>query len=140
MITHPAPHRFQVGRLRTFAGLFGAPFAWLAQMSLSLMLAAYACYPHQAPLTEPQWPDLSLTIAIISLICFLAAAASGIIAWTSWRRVRQEKFHTGKTADVGEGRTRFLAMLALLTSLLFVIAILFSACAFIFVLPCRSWF
>ncbi|MDE2366733.1 MAG: hypothetical protein KGM95_07360, partial [Betaproteobacteria bacterium] len=40
---------------RTLVGLFGAPAAWVIQVSLSEPLAAYACYPHQAPLSAPLW-------------------------------------------------------------------------------------
>ena len=55
--------------IRTLIALFGAPIAWVIQMSLSEPIAAYACYPHQAPLPAPLWVELSVILGAIGLVC-----------------------------------------------------------------------
>jgi hypothetical protein len=54
----------------------------------------------------------------------------------AWRLCRQ----TG--ADLmedREDRSRFLAKLGVLSSFIFIMAILFTGCAILLVSPCRSW-
>ncbi|WP_246247050.1 hypothetical protein [Candidatus Methylobacter favarea] len=129
--------------MRTLTALFGAPLLWVVQMSLSEALAAYACYPHQAPLAAPVWSSLVLMLAGISLICLIGALLSGFTAWSLWRQAEQERKFPGtdknRLADA-QGRRRFLARLGMMSSLLFIIATLFTGCAIIFVSPCSSWF
>jgi hypothetical protein len=45
-----------------------------------------------------------------------------------------------RAVDAGEGRTRFLVILSALSSLLFLISIVFTFLAFIMVPPCEPWF
>lgn len=136
-VEHPAPHRFRIGGVRLTAGLFGAPLAWMAQMSSSEPLAAYACYPHQRPLTAPLWSGLSPTLATISLCAFIAGMTCFILTIASWKAVERE---TGRdahhTIDIGEGRTKFLVALGLMSGTLFNVAIVFTACAYLLVSPC----
>ncbi|MEO8767639.1 MAG: hypothetical protein ABI363_04785 [Nitrosospira sp.] len=139
---HRAPRRSSVSTYRTLLALFGAPAAWVSQMSLSEPLAAYACYPHQVPLSAPLWADLSVILAMISLVCLAAGLFSGYVAWDLWRRARQrpELAGTGGQAfEVDEGQTRYLAMLGTMSSFLFIVAILFTACAVLLVPPCSAW-
>jgi hypothetical protein len=117
--------------MRLCLALFGAPAAWLAQMTLSQGLAAYACYPHQAPLWQPQWQILPVLMAVISIGCLAVAVLSGVAALAIWNDAKQEK--------PGAGRARFIAALAIMSSLLFLIAIIFTGCAVVFVSPCRPW-
>lgn len=126
------PSRNRVGGMRTAIGLFGAPIAWLAQFSLSEPLAAQACYPNQTPLSAPVWGSLTAMLAAISLACFAAALVSGFIAWRSWRQAE------GKAA--GENRNRFLAKLSLMSSFIFIVAVIFNSFAVLLVSPCGSWF
>jgi hypothetical protein len=132
-----------VSTIRTLIGLFGAPVIWVIQMWLSESLAAYACYPHQAPLSTPLWNSLLLILALISIMCLTGGLLSGFIAWITWRRVERERKFPGNDKnilDVSEGRRRFLSMLGLMSSLIFIVAIIFTGCAVIFVSPCSSWF
>lgn len=126
-------------RSSTLLALFGAPVAWVIQMSLSEPLAAYGCYPHQTPLVVPLWAELSSMLAAISLLSLSAGLIAGYIAWDNWRCIRppsncalQEK----SARDVDGGQTRFLATLGMMSSLLFVFAILFTGCAILLVPPC----
>ena len=83
---------------RTLIALFGAPTAWVMQMSLSEPIAAYACYPHQVPLSAPLWVELSLILGTVSLACLTAGLFSGYVAWTFWR-------YTGGSSGGGAGGT-----------------------------------
>lgn len=139
----PAPEGARESLPRTLTALFGAPLLWVIQMWLSESLAAYACYPHQAPLTAPVWSSLVLILAGISILCLVGGLLSGFIAWADWRRLEADGHFSGANeavADPGIGRRRFLARLGLLSSLLFIAAIIFTGCAVIFVSPCSSWF
>ena len=129
--------------LRTIVSLFGAPAAWVVQMSLSEPLAAYGCYPHEAPLPAPLWASLPAILVAISLACLTAGLVSGYIAWSSWRRIncrlRLLKVAPRGGASLDEGQERFLAILGQLSSFVFIIAILFTSFAVLLVSPCSPW-
>lgn len=129
---------------RTLLALFGAPAAWVIQMSLSEPIAAYTCYPHQVPLSAPLWVNLPAILATISLTCLAGGLLSGYVAWHLWRQAENHRLAgTGKGGNVlevdGGGQTRFLAMLGILSSFVFIIAILFTSCAVLLVSPCSAW-
>jgi hypothetical protein len=139
-IDPPAQHRGQLSSMRIGVGLFGAPLAWLTQFSLSEPLAAYACYPNQAPLSEPVWTELPVTLAAISIACLAIALISGFIAWTSWRRFAYKP--TGEEGSVDEPdktQHQFLIKLSLMSSFIFTVAIMFNICAILLVSPCSPW-
>lgn len=127
---------------RILLGLFGAPAAWIAQMSLSEPIAAYACYPYQVPLSAPLWVDLPAILAIISLACLAAGLLFGYVAWTSWRRTEHQLARSGSekhVIEVDEEASRFLAMVAMMSSFIFIVAIVFTGCAILLVSPCSTW-
>lgn len=126
-------HPGRAGALRLLAALFGAPAAWIAQLSLSEPLAAYACYPYQAPLPEPAWQGLPITLAAISGACLAAALLSGLTAWRLCRRTR------APLLTEHDDRGQFLAKLGVLSSFIFTMAVLFTACAVLLVPPCSPW-
>lgn len=133
--------------VRTLIALFGAPIAWVIQMSLSEPIAAYACYPHQVPLPAPLWVELPLILAMISLVCLAAGLLSGYIAWAFWRQTGDTNdtgaavggINHGQGAVVDGGQNRFLAVIGLMSSSLFIIAIIFTCCAIFLVPPCSAW-
>jgi hypothetical protein len=131
MMTNVNATRRRVGPLRLLVALYGAPLAWVAQMSLSEPLAAQACYPGGRPLSSPAWPPLQTTLALISGACLVAALASALVAWSVWRAVRDERV-------AGDGRPRFLAVLGLMSAGLFVAAVLFTALAVVLIAPCAG--
>ena len=140
-IAPPAPRRDRLSMIRIAVGLFGAPVAWLTQFSLSEPLAAHACYPYQSPVSAPIWEELPVILAVISIACFAVALLSGLVAWTSWRQ--SERKLVGKGAGVieaGENRNRFLITLSIMSSFIFLVAIIFNICAVFLVPPCSSWF
>lgn len=129
--------------LRTIVSLFGAPAAWVAQMSLSEPLAAYGCYPHATPLPVPLWTSLPAILVAISIVCLAAGLVSGYVAWNSWKRIncRLKLLEVAARggAPLDEGQGRFLAILGQLSSFVFIIAILFTSFAVILVSPCSPW-
>lgn len=137
----PATNRHGgTGRLKLALMLFGAPGAWIAQMAISEPLAAYACYPKQMPLTAPVWNHLLLLLAMVSALCLAAALACGALAFTTWRRLRQQRDACKSAGDANDGRAEFLPKLGVIASQIFIVAILFTSCAVILVEPCQSWF
>ncbi|SFQ00173.1 hypothetical protein SAMN05216419_104412 [Nitrosomonas cryotolerans] len=122
---------------KTLLALFGAPSAWFIQVSLSEPLAAYACYPHQVPLSAPLWVNLSAILIAISLICLAGGLISGHVAWNAWGKFTQ--FDANKEVKNDEGQTKFLAMLGVMSSFIFIVAILFTTCAVLLVSPCSAW-
>ena len=124
---HPAPQRKRVGWLPQLIGILIAPAAWVAQMALSAMSIGRACQP------------VSLPLIGVSLVCFAIGVAALVVAWFSWRRSRTESAGEGKsTLDIGEGRTRFLALLSVCTNGLFLIAMLFTGSTFLLVPECQN--
>jgi hypothetical protein len=123
----------RVSALRMLAALFGAPIAWVAQLSLSEPLAAQTCYPYQMPLSEPVWQGLLATLALISGACLAIALLSGFMAWTLCRQTR------APLLEERDDRAQFLAKLGVMSSFIFTMAVLFTACAVLLVSPCSPW-
>jgi len=131
----PSSRRNRAGTVALWLGLFGAPAAWVAQLLLSEPFAAYACYPHQVPLSTPILKGLPGTLALISVACLAFALLSGVAAWTSWKHFEQDR-----AIRAGEDRNRFLLTLSLLSSFIFIVAVIFNIFAVVLVPPCSSWF
>jgi hypothetical protein len=138
----PAGNRgSRLGAPRTLLGLFGAPAAWLVQLALSEPLAAYACYPYQAPLSAPIWEGLPALLAAINLTCLGVGLASGCVVWRSWQLLGRRPAGAEKTsAEPGEDRSRFLIRLSLMSSFIFIVAAIFNVCAVLWVPLCDSGF
>jgi hypothetical protein len=137
----PPRHR---SLLQVLIALFGAPAAWLAQMSLSEPIAAYTCYPQQVPLSAPLWVELPAILAAISLACLAAGLFSAYVAWIFWRQsagtgMAISQGNDSPSAVIDGGQNRFLAVIGLMSSSLFVIAILFTCFAVFLVSPCSAW-
>ncbi|MGZ4981053.1 MAG: hypothetical protein ACXV8P_03320 [Methylobacter sp.] len=128
-------HHSRMSMVLLWLGLLGAPSAWVAQILLSEPIAAYACYPYRNPLPAPIWAGLPVMLTTISAACFVVALLSGFAAWVSWRQ-----FSKGRFAIAGEDRNRFLAKLSVVSSFIFIVAIIFNICAALLVPPCSSWF
>lgn len=139
---HPAPGRRGIGGLRLLTSLYGVPLAWVAQMTLSEPLAAQACYPHAVPLSAPLVPHLQLLLAAVTLGALAVGVAIAWLAWSSWCRVRddpaeKEEIAGRATAETGDGRTRFLALMGVMSSVLFLTAIVITSLAVLIVSPCQ---
>lgn len=136
-IGHPAPHRRRVGLTALLFGIAAAPAAWNAQLLFSVALSGHACFPHANPLPVPMWPGLLPTLVAISVAAIVMAIIGGLVALRSWRKTFDERADSGHhLLDRGEGRTRFMAMAGMLTSALFLIALVFGVIALYLVPLC----
>jgi hypothetical protein len=106
-----------------------APFAWAAQLVINYALASHACFPGGSPLRSVAsgWGAVWSVLFLIELLTLAIALAGAAAAHRSWRATREESH--GDTEDMmeaGHGRTRFLSLWGLMTSLGFSVAIGFS--------------
>ncbi len=125
---HPAPHRGKVSGWLLAFGLIGAPAAWLIQNVLNYWAASYACFPHDIPQPGPGAAGLSRLLVIATVIAIAIGVAGLFASLHGWRATREEKSGSGHHAlEVGEGRTRFLALSGVMTSVMFLLAVAFSA-------------
>lgn len=124
---HPAPRHHLVGLPELWFGLFGAPAAWSAQLISNYALMGHFCYPRDTPLASPTFGGvraLSIVISAILLLVGAAALATALHSWEAARYRRRAEHH--EVAEIGEGRTRFMAMAGILVSGIFVYALLMA--------------
>jgi hypothetical protein len=136
---HPSPHRDRVGLFALWFGMFGAAAAWITQLVGNYMLVNLLCYRHQAPLSRELergagvWP----AVLALNLIAMVVAVVATFTAYRTWRLTREE--HPGDAQhalDVGEGRTRFMGLVGIMTSGGFVAAIVFDTIVLLIVPQC----
>jgi hypothetical protein len=124
---HHRPQR-RVGFALAF-GLLAGPLAWGAHLIANYALATHACFPGAVPRTAPSPSSdwlLPLLLAI-DLTAIAIAAVAALLSYRSWRSERQELAgNAGGVLDIGEGRTRFLSIWGMLTSVGFLTAIAFD--------------
>jgi hypothetical protein len=138
-ITHPAPQRNRVGLAALLFGIAAAPAGWNAQLLLSVALSGHACYPRARLLSVPLWGNLWWILLAISIFGIVLAIAGGAVAGRSWRRTHTESPGSAHhLLDRGEGRTRFMAMCGMLTSAVFLLALVFGTAAFFLVPMCGN--
>jgi hypothetical protein len=134
---HPAPAEHRVALAALWFGLFGAPTIWSIQLMLNYSLVAHACYPASEPLSAPVFGGLRGTVIAASVVALAVALGAAATAWRSWRATRQE--HRGgeeALLEVGEGRTRFMALAGLLVSGLFILGVIMNAIPLFIIQPC----
>jgi hypothetical protein len=132
---HPAPRQHRVSLTALWFGLFGAPAAWAIQLITDYALLAHFCYPRDTPLASPTFSGVRLVALLVSAGLLVVGVAALLVALRSWRRTRRETSGTAsgeqqqqrEAADIGEGRTRFMALAGILVSGIFVYGILMAA-------------
>lgn len=136
---HPAPHRHKARVPLLLFGLFGGAAAFAFQLIFNFALASYSCYPRVAPRTHPVpgWGGLWSWLLAINLGAITIALIAAVVAWRNWQATRTEHpGHAGHLVEIGEGRTRFLSMVGMVFSLLFVAGVIFDLIALIIVPQC----
>jgi hypothetical protein len=144
---HPAPARARVGVGALAFGLFGAPAAWSVQTLVNLPVASHGCFPRLDPLATPATAVRAVVLAV-SVAAIVVGAAAAAVAWRTWARTREEQQEgSGRGAahgpeaallETGEGRTRFLALAGVLTSLTFLLVSVVHAATLLLVVPCAG--
>jgi hypothetical protein len=134
---HPSAARGATRLWRLLYGLIAAPCAWLAAQVLSATLAQEACFPHSEPLAAPLFPGLHLMQSAALVLAVAVCASGAVVAYRDWRRTRGEHQGGGQVLlDIGEGRSRFMALAGMMTSLGFLAGTLFSVPATLLVPAC----
>jgi hypothetical protein len=124
---HPAPHRHLVPAWTVWFGLVMPPLAWAMQLAVNVSMFGHGCYPNDVPLAEPLWPNLRAIALAIEVLAALGCVVAGGLTVRNWRRTRHEKAGSEEhLLGGGDGRTRFLAMVGMLLSALFLFAIVLS--------------
>jgi hypothetical protein len=136
-VDHPAPHRANVNPYLLGFAVVGSPAAWSLEMLVSFPLAAHACFPKDEPILSPSIPGLSGILAGVAIAVFLVgllAAAASVACWGRTRNERSGAAH--HLVEIGEGRTRFIALCGMITSVGFMIALSFEVTALYLVRSC----
>jgi hypothetical protein len=126
-------------------GLLGAPLAWIVQICVCEALAAQTCYPLQTPLARPVVPSLAPLIGGVSAVCLAVAFGGFAAAWRSLRDVRREdalgaaRLAGARIAHPIQGPVRFLSLVGVIASSIFVLGVLATATAALIVSPCKPW-
>lgn len=128
---HPAPHAGLVPLAALWFGLFGAPAGWAAQLITNYALNAHFCYPGDTPRASPQFGGVRLVGLLVSAVVLVVSVAALVVAIRSWRTTRREAGRDRspdhhETAEIGEGRTRFMAMAGILVSGIFLFGVLMN--------------
>ncbi|KRB86563.1 hypothetical protein ASE00_07695 [Sphingomonas sp. Root710] len=135
---HPAPHADKLAAPLTAFILMAGPLAWLTQLTAGFAMTSWACFPGDIRWAEPK-PGYPLAAVGVSIICALIAAASGLVAWRKFAEVKQEMSGgTRHLADIGHGRTRFVALWGVILGATFTVTILVTLVAFVLVPPCAG--
>ena len=135
---HPSPQRGAVSLGTLWFGIWGAPMAWISLELLSYILTTAMCDVDSHSVLRAHADKVWHYLLPISVMAGIIALAAACTAVHNWRKTRHEKSGSAhQLLEVGEGRTRFLAMFGLLTSAGFIIALLFST-TMLFLIPlCR---
>lgn len=135
-VTHPSPERHNMSPKHMAFGMCGAPLAWFLQMYLSDIISSHNCYPQENPLNRPLW-NTDWLLAILCLAALATGIAASASAYHQWKRLNEghDKEHV---ANIGEGRSKFMAFCALALSAMFILAIIFTSLGLLLVSPCGS--
>jgi hypothetical protein len=106
-----------------WAGLIGPPVIWLLQFQLRYSLVPWCCASGKL---APLW--------ILSGAAVVATVAFGLISSWCWTLRR----HTSPDAGERERRQRFMALLGLMTGVLFLLLNVAQAIPTLFLNPCEQ--
>ncbi|MBZ9673667.1 hypothetical protein [Mesorhizobium sp. ES1-3] len=135
-IGHPAPQRHDARPVLLVFALLAAPAAWTAQLLFAFASTSYICAGPTAT-AVPAW--LAPAVIGLNLAALAIAASALVVALALLRRTLDEhRQRSGGVLEVGEGRTRFLAVWGLFTSLAFVVATLANSFSLLLVPLCKT--
>lgn len=106
-----------------WTGILAAPIAWFLQMQINYALVPWACATGHM-----------MVLHMVTLGGLLIAAASTLTAWREWQRSGKE---WPKGAGGPQMRSRFMAVLGLLISVMFFFVILAQSIPSFILSPCQ---
>jgi len=136
---HPAPARHRVSLGALWFGLFGAPAAWSVQMLADYSTNAHGCFTRLYPLSSPTMgaARMSLVLWLVSAAAVVIGIAALVVALRSYLATRHEwRGEAHELLEVGEGRTRFMALSGVMLSALFLLASLVHAASVLLLAEC----
>jgi hypothetical protein len=135
---HPAPHRDRVSLWILAFGAAGGPVAWVLRLVVNYGLASHACFPGDALRTSPPGPDwLWPALIAVDIAALEISVAAGLVSYAIWQATRREfAGDVRDVIDIGEGRTRFLALWGMMTGIGFSAATLFDLVMLGVLRPC----
>ena len=125
----PAPPQDRIPLLPLFFCITAGPVAWTILHLTAYPLASYACYPQTVQRLRPLQSWLWVRPAMIGLAAAMLALAL-IGGWASLRYLKRAKaiaIDEGLSPLEGAGRSRYFAVCGIITSVLFVGAIVADA-------------
>ncbi len=123
--TGSAPEARQLRFLELLFGACAAPLAWLGQMMLSYGVTTAICYPGDHPIGLLSRGPLFAALIVFDFFALAICCAGALVSWRGWGLVRP-----------ADGRSRFLALWGAMSSLWFLVAVLFNVIASVVVPPC----
>jgi len=119
-------------------GLTGGALAWAAHLYVNYALASEACSPGTPGFSKGTLIGLHLTMFANGAAAMIIAALATWIAYANWRATHGEEQGTHEhLLEIGEGRTRFLAIVGAVLSGGFLAATFFDTLALLMVPLCE---
>lgn len=135
-LSHPAPHRDRAPYVSLAFGLFAAPIGWALHLLVNYSIAGQNCVGASAAATASAQGAHSV-ILLIDLAAVILSVVAGAVAYDLWKKTREEKAGDAhRLVQAGEGRTRFLALCGILTSILFGLAVIVDVLGILVGPPC----
>jgi hypothetical protein len=136
---HPAPARHRVGARALWFGVLGAPAAWSAHTVIATSINSSACIVDRDA-TAPAGVQAGTVIWIVLLVLsvtLLVVAVSGLVtSIMNWRSTTRAEVGKEELLDIGEGRTRFMAMGGILLGAIFSLLLVFNSIAVLIAPQC----
>lgn len=123
---HPAPQRHRLSAWRSLYALLGAPFAWFVLELAGWLLASHHCGQRASHIVSELTRATMMSFSVLALATLVIAIGSAVVAYSLWTAVRDEKPDSAHhLAELGEGRTRFVALVSVITSATFTCGLVF---------------
>jgi hypothetical protein len=123
---HLAPGRHTIKLWLLLFGLAAAPFAWSLAELVLYGIASYTCRMKTSGEEQTLTFGGSWWLWVVFAVTLAIAIAGCTVAIANWRKTRSELSGSGRHQQQPEkGRSRFLAMCGLLTSIGFLIGFVF---------------
>jgi hypothetical protein len=107
--------------------LLGSPIAWTLHFLVSYFMVALFC--------TMQWEGAGIAIGIVTVVFTIVSAASGVVAYRTWRVQRDTLSWDAALAEPG-GWTTFWLVMGMLGAVLFTALIVLEAIPPLFVPTC----
>jgi hypothetical protein len=135
---HLSPQPAKISLTSLWFGILGVSLAWMSLELVSYVLITAICNADTPSTilahTDTVWQSL---LPINLLVALFALFATGVAVHNGRKACDKMSGSAHYLLEVGEGRTCFFAVFGLLTSIGFLVALVFSAVTFFLVPLCR---